>query len=451
MAHIKAAMALGICSHCRKEWQNLRICTTCGEAKGYLEVENGAVRIKVDSEKINLERAREEAVCESCLLDYGLHIRCKTTKLYPLELELNHTLGDSCIRTECNHASMQRKGPLGLIRSFFTHKNNRSTIDNPDPTSPSPTPIQFDFRRPHLSFDRRVLFGNLDKLANDFVFILKVFDVSTEKHCRISQLKTKISSRAYARTGSLLFLIGGNDVSLSRVQGYSNVEAYDYDSNLYKRLSSLMTPRKKSAALVYNNHLYVAAGYNDGVYLRTVEFCDLSKFDIKKHRSIKWKYTGNLNHPRVDAVLIEFGGNMFLLGGYDGQEYVEHIEVYNMETNQWSDYGYMRGGRAGFSATVFEKRVYIAGGWNSESNTLKTMKSFHPESKEWREEPSMVVPRKYFALATVKKDGRENCIVAMHGFTTGINQWKFARTIEKFNPTAIEPRWRLIEGEAQQG
>ena len=51
------------------------------------------------------------------------------------------------------------------------------------------------------------------------------------------------------------------------------------------------------------------------------------------------------------------------MGGYNGKEYEERIEIYDEVNDQWLDYGYMRGGRAGFAATVFEKRIYIAGGW----------------------------------------------------------------------------------------
>ncbi|PAV86730.1 hypothetical protein WR25_14172 [Diploscapter pachys] len=72
-------------------------------------------------------------------------------------------------------------------------------------------------------------------------------------------------------------------------------------------------------------------------------------------------------------------------------------------------------GRAGFAATVFGQRIYIAGGWNN-SGTLKTVMSSDSEVKEWREEPPMNLPRKYLTLATIRKEeGKDDHIVALRG------------------------------------
>jgi len=224
----------------------------------------------------------------------------------------------------------------------------------------------------------------------------------------------------------------------------------------------LNVPRSRCSALVYKNKLYVVGGYNNAGYLDSVEACYLAAADSNDHHnyhhrdhlansscSLKgsWMLLRPINHPRADSVLIEFGGRMFLLGGFNGKEYLEFIEVYDDEKDEWVDYGYMRGGRAGFSATVFEKRIYIAGGWdhgglsidgidtssgmdtnsglstdgtdtNSGLSTdvmdtnsspigstclLKTVRSFDVENKEWREEPPMNVARAYPTLVTVQR------------------------------------------------
>ena len=51
------------------------------------------------------------------------------------------------------------------------------------------------------------------------------------------------------------------------------------------------------------------------------------------------------------------------MGGFNETGYVEQIEVYDETSKKWSNYGCMTDGRAGFAATVFEQRIYIAGGW----------------------------------------------------------------------------------------
>ena len=67
------------------------------------------------------------------------------------------------------------------------------------------------------------------------------------------------------------------------------------------QMPSLTTARSCCSALVYNDKLYVAGGYS-GVYVQSVEVWDFTG---------SWKKIKPLNHPRADAVLIEFGGKMF--------------------------------------------------------------------------------------------------------------------------------------------
>ena len=65
----------------------------------------------------------------------------------------------------------------------------------------------------------------------------------------------------------------------------------------------LITARTRCSALVYNNKLYVAGGRSEsGSYMQSVEVWDFTG---------SWKEIKPLNHPRADAVLIEFGGKMF--------------------------------------------------------------------------------------------------------------------------------------------
>jgi len=339
-------------------------------------------------------------------------------------------LGNVSSFTSASKSTISASTQIANTTSFISQVGEGMEIDPAQPSTsagPPPPPIQFDFKKDHLTFDTKIVIADRKQNKPTDPLLVGVFDIDAESYKTIGKLQTMRANYALARKDSLLFIVGG----MHGGNWLALVEVYDRERNYRREVARLITARTRCAALVYNNKLYVAGGYS-GVYMRSVEVWDFTG---------SWKETKPLNYARADAVLVEFGGKMFALGGYNGKEYEERIEVYDEVNNQWSDYGYMRGSRAGFAATVFEKRIYIAGGWSSSNNTLKTMKSFHPESKEWREEPSMNLPRKYLTLATIQKEGKDDHILALRG---NAENWDLVQMNEKFEPHAQSPKWKPL-------
>jgi len=297
--------------------------------------------------------------------------------------------------------------------------------------------IRFNFER-YKSYNAndKILIADRKQNKPTDRMLVGNFDVEARNYVNIGVLRTNNRANfALARRLGELFIIGG----MHGGNWLALVEVYDRERNYRREVARLITARTRCAALVYNNRLYVAGGYS-GTYMRSVEVWDFEG---------AWREARPLRYARADAVLIEFGGKMFAMGGYNGKEYEERIEVYDEVNNQWSDYGYMRGSRAGFAATVFntalgDRRIYIAGGWASSNDTLKTAKSFNPVSKEWREEPSMILKKKYTTLVTIKVNGNDDHILALRGNS---ENWDVVIYNEKFEPNAQgrHRQWRYIE------
>jgi len=301
--------------------------------------------------------------------------------------------------------------------------------------------IVFDKSKKTVAYDKNDKIAIIDRCQNSIVDPLRpgMYDVATGTYCASEKpLVTRqdhlnpakmLNFRAkfaVARNDEFIFVIGGI-IQLNYAMSYlTSIEAYNCELNHKGEVAVMNTPRSQCSALIYNNKLYIVGGYNSNEkYMDTVETWDFEGRECELQK-------GKINYARIGGVLIEFGGKMLLLGGYNGDDYVDQIEMYDEETGTWCEYGYMEGGRAGFSATVFEDRIYIAGGWNSnKSECIKTMKSFHVESKVWSEETSMQEARRYFTLATIKVDGKDDHLLAIRGCG---DRWAVHESIEKYYP-----------------
>lgn len=47
---------------------------------------------------------------------------------------------------------------------------------------------------------------------------------------------------------------------------------------------------------------------------------------------------GNMTSPRSNAGIATVGNTIYAVGGFDGNEFLNTVEVYNLESNEWSPY-----------------------------------------------------------------------------------------------------------------
>lgn len=124
-----------------------------------------------------------------------------------------------------------------------------------------------------------------------------------------------------------------------------------------------------------------------------------------------------------------------MLGGFNGNNYEEKIEKLMEQTQKFEIAGEMQGSRAGFGACEFRGRIYIAGGWNSSCDMLKSVRSYDPITNSWRDEPSMNIARKYFTLRATS-----NSIYAIRGCPDNSSE---VNVVEKFDVEG--QKWDLVQ------
>ena len=53
---------------------------------------------------------------------------------------------------------------------------------------------------------------------------------------------------------------------------------------------------------------------------------------------MEWTNVASLTKPRVNVGVAAVNGRLYAVGGFDGKNFLDTIEVYDADTNQWSEY-----------------------------------------------------------------------------------------------------------------
>ena len=121
-----------------------------------------------------------------------------------------------------------------------------------------------------------------------------------------------------------------------------------------------------------------------------------------------------MEHVRSHAACVDVGGKVYVFGGFDGQQPLNSIEVFDPEMGTWSmSRVHLHTPRSGTRAVVLAGRVYVAGGFDGE-NRLKSVEcfSFGPGGVTRHQVPDMATARSNFAMVVI-----DNQILVAGGYS----------------------------------
>lgn len=90
----------------------------------------------------------------------------------------------------------------------------------------------------------------------------------------------------------------------------------------------MQTKRCRLGVATLNGQLYAVGGYDGNVFLKTVECFDPS--------TNKWTYVRPLNKKRSRVAVAATYGKLFAIGGYDGVTNLKSVEMYDPESDTWT-------------------------------------------------------------------------------------------------------------------
>lgn len=127
-------------------------------------------------------------------------------------------------------------------------------------------------------------------------------------------------------------------------------------------------------------------------------------------------------------------GRVLVAGGSTGSRILETVEIYDPQTNAWSDSKPLPCAATSFGiARGPDGRVFIAGGTDAQGAVLPTVASFDPKDETWTLLPALPTPRSGLSL-TADMRGRLYAI----GGTDRAGRW--LDTVEVFDPKTRQ--WR---------
>ena len=86
--------------------------------------------------------------------------------------------------------------------------------------------------------------------------------------------------------------------------------------------------------------------------------------------------------------VVELEGKLYVVGGYDGQQYLDSLYCFDMSIMLWEEMSSIMSKRCYFATTVFDGKIFALGGHDG-SRRLKTVEIYDPSSNMWTEMPSM--------------------------------------------------------------
>uniref|UniRef100_A0A1I7UR48 RING-type domain-containing protein n=1 Tax=Caenorhabditis tropicalis TaxID=1561998 RepID=A0A1I7UR48_9PELO len=461
----------GKCNECTLRSRKLRICITCAAKNGVLKNDEKkkeyVLNVLNNDVEAALEKAKNMAICGDCALDGVQHEGHKTMQLAVLKNSLDDHVPPTVEEKMKNMESSAKQVCTDLMDKFTNTLESLEKYFSKHDVLLTAAEKKIHFNNIEASLEK---INDTVSLAKDACKRLEILNNEFEENTKIVETHQKAVTKAatvFATLDPVLvadrkqspreplligvfnpldnawtpvgrmpnpksnYAVACNKTQIYIVGGMNNgtwlqsVEMYDRDKNLRRDCERMKRGRTRTSAGFHNSKLYVTGGY-DSTYMKSVEIFDTVQGD--------WKDGPDLQKPRADAAVVSCNGVLFVLGGFNGKEYEENIEKLNDTTHKFEVFGEMQGSRAGFAACAFRGRIYIAGGWSNSSNTLRSVRSFDPLTKSWRDEPSLNKDRKYFTLHATSKT-----IYAIRGCA---DSWSLINEVEKFDPD--RQKWDII-------
>lgn len=103
--------------------------------------------------------------------------------------------------------------------------------------------------------------------------------------------------------------------------------------------------------------------------------------------------------PRSVAGIATLDGLLYVIGGFDGNNCLSDVDVYDPQTNSWTSACPLNDQRSAASVAVMKGRIYAIGGFNGQF--LSTVEVYDPNINQWSYVHNMSVPRVHFGATVV--------------------------------------------------
>lgn len=201
-----------------------------------------------------------------------------------------------------------------------------------------------------------------------------------------------------------------------------NIEVYDPDTRMWMLETGDTSNIKKDSAVIFaDNKIYVAGGYNNGLY-----YSDIKSYDPETKA---WRNEGQLNTARGRAGAVSDGRYIYVAGGRNADKYIDTIEVFDTATATISKAITMPEPLIEPQLFFNDDTLYIVGGTGYKGYSDKI---YAYEFEKWVQKASMPYASEYmrgkgynndFICAAVNRSGN----IDLMKYTSSTDEWSIIR------------------------
>lgn len=184
-----------------------------------------------------------------------------------------------------------------------------------------------------------------------------------------------------------------NDDSLIAVAGrnqsgpLSSCEQYNIEKDKWEQISSLNISVCAHSGATLEGTLYIAGGFASDGFQTGCYKLEIAKLDCPPKRE-SWKRCASLKTERGLHCMVEVNRKLYVIGGNNKtggyRRDVQSMEVYDPETNQWTELAPLFEGQSEAGGAVVNNEIYVVGGhtWR-ERKDVRTVACYSTDRDVW--------------------------------------------------------------------
>ncbi len=154
-----------------------------------------------------------------------------------------------------------------------------------------------------------------------------------------------------------IHLIGGAHRKLFNLVNTSAHEVYDPETNSWRTLAPIPTPRDHLTVSMIGKKLHAIGGRVNVDYNK-----NLNTHEVYDAKTSKWSLHAPLPTARSGITSQALNGLIHVFGGESGEGTFVENEAYDPSTNKWKTFSSMPSGRHGLASVVWKNQIHLLTG-----------------------------------------------------------------------------------------
>ena len=236
------------------------------------------------------------------------------------------------------------------------------------------------------------------------------YDLRFNEWTSLADLPEPLANSAAAILDETIYVAGGSRTEAGVDVISDRFQRYDAESDKWEPLFALPIGLAGSALVTIDETLYLMGGW-DGQRMRD-EIWRLDLDETGDKPAGTWEFITRLESPRAFFGATAVDDELYVVGGYDGQQELSDATRYNLTEGTKQSLPPLATPRGGISLVYDDLALYaLGGGW---TYPMDNHERFDPSTNVWSSFPSPI-QGEWRHLGAVSKDGRLNLLGGWSG------------------------------------